>query len=188
MKFLNFLFLFIISISCSVRHHNHLSIQATNTALENGNWLIDEPLLEKLDIGFEHIVITTYEEILIEKFKNIHYISELNGISSLNKSLEKTSKTLDLYQSQTNLDYLISTKLEIVPCNDPLKKILAIKLVAYDLKTKSKIFENEYHSAKKFKGSQKTNPEKFEKLISESIKIAIKDFKRKDNWRMTKSI
>ena len=183
MKYISLVIL--LMISCASPYHNHLSIKSINTTLKDGKWIIDEPLLEKIDVSVESIIIENYRNELISRFDNIKYISDIKGISTLNKALEKTIKTLDLYKSKTNFDYLVSTKLEIINCKNPLKKILSIKLIAYDLNTKSKIFENEYHSVKNIKDLKSS---KFKKFVDKSMNEVISDFTKKNNWKMIQKI
>lgn len=182
MKYYLFLVALVLTLSCSSRYHDHLIMQPTNVNLETGKWLIDEPLLEKLDVSVVSVIVENYKEGLISKYSNFKYIYDFNGISSLNKALEKTSKTLDLYKSQTNYNFLVSTKLEVINCKNPSTKFLSIKLSVYSLETKSKIFEKEYHSWKKNVKTLKSDS--FKEFVGNSMEKAIKNFIKKDNWKL----
>lgn len=192
MKRLNFVCLFYILnlglSSCSFRHHDHLLAKPINLNLKESKWLIDEPILDKINIAFESITTNYYKEILHKRFPNLKSISDLNNISSLKNTVEKNRKVLAFYKDQTNFDYLISTRIELATGHDPNLKLLSIKIVVHDLNTKSLIFENEYHSTKWYISSAKhLNLDKLKGFIDSSIKIAIKSFAKKDNWRTLKT-
>lgn len=176
-------FVLIISIySCSTKHHNHIIIKPTNINPKEGKWLIDEPLLDKVDLLFESTTTEYYKELLSNKFSYLKSISDLNKMSTLKKAVDKDLKALEFYKQQTDFDYLISTKLEMTLCNKPLKKMLSIKILVYNLNTKSLILENEYHSWKKCRGSAE-----IKKFVDSSLKIAITDFAKKNSWKAIKS-
>ena len=180
MKHFFFIILIIVTYSCCPRYHNHLSMKPTNTSLKHGKWLIDEPLLERFYLNTESVVVEIYKKKLTSKYDNIKYLSDLNEVPSFNKALDKSLKALDLYKSKTGFNYLISTKLEITNSEFSDKKILTIRLIVYNLDTKSKIFENDYHSAKRINDF---NSNKFKEFVEKSMKKAITDFTKTDNWK-----
>lgn len=170
----------IVLASCGRHHHNHLINQPVNVGLNQGKWLIDEPLLERVDLKFESKTIDYYREILKDKFSDVKYISEFNHFSTLKKALVRDKKALKLYKSRINCDYLISTKLEMVPSNYPSVRNFSVTIIVYDLNTENIIFKNEYHSYRKIKSATSS---KLQNFIDSSIKIAITDFSKKENWK-----
>lgn len=166
--------------SCGRHHHNHLINQPVNVELHQGKWLIDEPLLERVELKFESKTVDYYKEILKDKFSDVKTISEFDQFSTLKKALARDNKALKLYKLRTEYDYLISTKLELVPSNYPSIRNFSVIIIVYDLNSDNIIFKNEYHSYKKIKSATSS---KFKNFIDSSIKIAISDFAKKENWK-----
>jgi hypothetical protein len=179
MKIYQVCLLFFLSIcSCGVRHQDYTMNKPVNIDSKEGKWLIDEPLLEKVDFEFENITAEYYKTFLCKNFDNFKYINELSKISSLKKSIEKNLKTLEIYKEQTNFDYLISTKIQLYHYNNSLKT-LSIRIFVYDLNTKNLIFDNYYRSYEKI---ENTNSKGLKKFINASVKDAVLNFSKKENW------
>jgi len=155
-----------------------------NVNPKKGKWLIDEPLLNKLNANYETVTIDYYQKILNKKFNDLKSIRELNNITTFKKNITSNLKILDFYKQQTNFDYLITTKLDLIKNdNNALTKELNIKIIVYDLNTKSLIFEKEYISCDKFTGFDDIPlPSRLERFMNLSIEKAIKDFGNKKNW------
>lgn len=178
--FLIYIFGILNLCSCGIQHHNHLISKPINVDTKAGKWLIDEPLLDKVEVEFESVAIDYYREFLSGRFKDFKTISDYSKISTLKKITETNSKALEIYKQQTNCDYLISTKIEMIRCDDPQLRALAVTILVRDLNTTEIIFKNEYHSRKRIKAS---NTGKLKKFINASIEMAISDFSKKENWK-----
>ena len=176
-------FFYLVSLlflnACS-HHHNHLTYQPINVELNDGKWLIDEPLLVRVESYFESVTVDYYRKILKNKFSDFNYISDFQQFSTLNKALSRDTKSLKLYKLRTHCDYLISTKLELVPSEFPSMRNFSVIIIVYDLNSETLVFKNEYHSYKKIKSA---NSYLVKKFIDLSIKVAISDFSKNENWK-----
>lgn len=164
----------------------------TNTILKpvnvnplHGRWVVDEPVLEKIDKSYETVVIDFYKTLLINKFTTLKTIREFDDITSLKNNTENNLKTLQYYREKTNFNYLISTKLDMIKVdNNYFTKELFIKIIVYNLNSKIKIFEKEYIFKDDFTGfDDYPFASNLDKFIKVSIKDCIKNFGKKDNWK-----
>jgi hypothetical protein len=190
LQFLVLIFFIIVSNSCA----NYKGNYVTNTIVKpvdvnrlEGKWIIDEPVLEKIDISYETTVLEYYQDILGKKFKTLKSIREFNNISSLKNATENNLNTLDFYKQKTLFDYLISTKIKLVKVdNDKLTKELYAKIITYDLNTKKIIFEKEYIFKDTFTGlNDSPFSSNLKRFLTISIKDCIKEFGNDKNWKTT---
>lgn len=176
--------------SCANYKGNYTSNTITKPVNINrleGKWIIDEPLLEKIDVSYESTVIEYYQEFLNKKVTNLKSIRDFNNITSLKKATENNTATLDFYKQKTQFDYLISTKIKLVKVdNDKLTKELYIKVTTYNLNSKKIIFEKEYTFKDTFTGfNDSPFASNLKRFLDISIKDCIKDFANNKNWEAT---
>lgn len=150
-----------------------------------GRWVVDEPVLEKMDQYYETIVIDAYKKVLVNKFPSLKTIREFDDATSLKNNTENNLKTLNYYKEKTQFDYLIATKLNLIKVdNNNFTKELYIKIIVYNLNYKNKIFEKEYTFKDDFTGFN-DNPfaSRLDKFLKISINDCIKNFGKKENWK-----
>ncbi|WP_192501837.1 hypothetical protein, partial [Flavobacterium sp. PL002] len=82
------LFLTLIS-SCATYKGNYTTNTITlplDIDRLKGKWIIDEPILEKIDASYNSKVIESYKKLLSSKIKILKEIGEFKNTYSLNKS------------------------------------------------------------------------------------------------------
>lgn len=183
--------LFITSNSCAPKGFELISntiIKPVNIDRANGKWVIDEPLLEKVDISFESTTLELYEKLLKKKYTYLKSIRDFH-MTSIKSVTEKNKTALDFYKQKTNCDYLIATTIKLIKVDDDnLTKELYMKIITYDLNTKKVIFEKEYNFKDNFIGF-KDSPfsSNLKKFIDISLKKGIKDFAKDKTWNTVNS-
>lgn len=180
------LFLTLIS-SCATYKGNYTTNTITlplDIDRLKGKWIIDEPILEKIDASYNSKVIESYKKLLSSKIKILKEIGEFKNTYSLNKSIDADLKLLDFYKENTQFDYVITTKMNLNVDDDHLTKRLHIKIITYNLNNKQIVFEKEYLFKDDFTGfNDSPLPSNLNRFLRISIKDCIKDFRKDKYWK-----
>jgi hypothetical protein len=197
----NFLILLcVVSLySCSSINYHYASetlTQPTNINPLKGKWLIDKPTLNQLDLYYEEIIIAGYKKNFSKKTEKFDYIFDFKNIFTLNETKDKSSKVLDLYKSQLDYDYLISTNISLMKNEKPtipilpergISRELKTNVIVYDLNLKKIIFEKEYITKEvvyaQF-GVINIIDTKLEKFVEWTVKKVTSDLQKEHNWNL----